>query len=117
MPLGIHVKISTLRQLAGEATGFNIFVETWNQPCEEGDPVEPVQLLVNGLRVAKGRIYPPAYKNKNGTYTQSILFSKNVAEILYKELTKVLTYDILPIDQAIKPLLWSQDIINKFILE
>jgi hypothetical protein len=108
MALDARVNIGHVRDFNG-VTAFNAYIQVFNDAPETG----VIGFLIKGPRVRNGRIFPPAYGKNWETATH---LTKNVAEILYDELTKLLTYDILPIDQAVKPLLASEDNVNKFIL-
>jgi hypothetical protein len=106
-----RVGVGSIYRINERLTSFNVFVNIFDDEDFEGTDSS---YLVNGMRVLNGRIRPPAFKTSRG-YTDCVLFSNNIAEVIYEQLVTMLTYEILPLEDAIKPICFSKALVYKFL--
>ena len=85
----------------------------FNALCEYNDLI----FQVNGLRVFKQGIFPPAIRYGKGKFYPAIGLPEDLAsEIYHIFLTKIddPNYIEVGVDEAVKPLLWTPETIKKY---
>ena len=104
MGMDVKIKISPFKQLRNGTQSFNAFLEF---PFGS--------FLLNGFRLMDGSIFPPSVAYGAGKYFSSVLASTWLAEALY-EAVLATGETLKEKENAIKPLLWADGDIKRFLL-
>lgn len=110
----MKIKIFSWKALAKAGQyGFNVVFQP--EFLDHTDTAVPLcQFLVIGMRVVYSKIYPPA-RLVGDQYVNTVFFDRKTAEALYHIIEEMQEPPVLlPIEEAIKPLLISDKVIEKY---
>jgi len=71
------------------------------------------QALYGGLRIIGGKLYPPAIKFGSRYFTILYLSEYKATEVYEAVMEK--NYTLLTVEEAIKNLIWSDEIVQRFL--